>query len=241
MTLDELTQKLVHVHPLSKISTAYWLYEKATEIGEKGLIIEIGVWAGFTAIAMALGGPFVYAVDTFDGRDRFTSKKALESLMGFYQLNYAPTNTLPFFLSNVEKAGLSGRLCEVVRPSVEAVSLFEPNTADLIFLDGDHERDAIRDDLQLWSRILKPGGILAVDNYKGIGEVKQETDRFIQDSQWPVAIAFPDCGAYTIKTSREDMAAIPPYGPPCGTTTSEETERQLAEIKLALGVHQEIR
>ena len=45
--------------------------------------------------------------------------------------------------------------------SAVAVETFTDGTLDFVFVDGDHRRQAVADDLRLWWPKLRPGGILA--------------------------------------------------------------------------------
>lgn len=45
--------------------------------------------------------------------------------------------------------------------SESAAQRFPPSTFDLIFIDGDHSYQAVKQDLQLWRDKLRPGGLLA--------------------------------------------------------------------------------
>eukprot|EP00929_Paragymnodinium_shiwhaense_P013661 TRINITY_DN121508_c0_g1_i1.p1 TRINITY_DN121508_c0_g1~~TRINITY_DN121508_c0_g1_i1.p1 ORF type:complete len:441 (-),score=40.01 TRINITY_DN121508_c0_g1_i1:39-1361(-) len=45
--------------------------------------------------------------------------------------------------------------------SEQASVKFAPGSLDLVFIDGDHSRDAVVVDVKLWRPLLRPGGILA--------------------------------------------------------------------------------
>jgi predicted O-methyltransferase YrrM len=51
------------------------------------------------------------------------------------------------------------------RPSVEAASGFADATFDVVFVDGGHTYEAVRDDLAAWWPKVRPGGILCGDDY----------------------------------------------------------------------------
>eukprot|EP00930_Biecheleria_cincta_P044115 TRINITY_DN30271_c0_g2_i1.p1 TRINITY_DN30271_c0_g2~~TRINITY_DN30271_c0_g2_i1.p1 ORF type:complete len:448 (-),score=65.69 TRINITY_DN30271_c0_g2_i1:9-1301(-) len=46
-------------------------------------------------------------------------------------------------------------------PSAEAARHFDPATFDLVFIDGDHAKDAVATDIQSWRSRVRPGGLLA--------------------------------------------------------------------------------
>lgn len=49
--------------------------------------------------------------------------------------------------------------------SMEAVKRFEDNSLDFVYIDGDHSYEAVRDDMTAWFPKVKPGGIMAGDDY----------------------------------------------------------------------------
>lgn len=49
--------------------------------------------------------------------------------------------------------------------SVNAAKRFEDNSLDFVYIDGDHSYEAVIDDLNSWYPKVKPGGILAGDDY----------------------------------------------------------------------------
>jgi len=174
---------LRHVHGLSGLATAMWLHNTAGEYGSKGMCIDVGSWVGFTAIAMALAGPTVLAVDTFDARDKYTGEKALAKCKSFYALGEEP-DLYELFLDNVERANVEDRVFAARGLSVDTARAMPFEIADLVFIDGDHDEQACYQDLCHWAPILKRGGILAVDNYPQIGGVAKAVDRFIKETGW---------------------------------------------------------
>ena len=55
--------------------------------------------------------------------------------------------------------------------SLEAVKLYEDNFLDLVYIDGDHSKEAVAADLKHWSKKVKPGGFLAGHDYFRDGPV----------------------------------------------------------------------
>ena len=50
-------------------------------------------------------------------------------------------------------------------PSLEAVELFPDNYFDWIYVDGDHRYEGARADLERYHAKVKPGGLVAGDDY----------------------------------------------------------------------------
>jgi predicted O-methyltransferase YrrM len=53
--------------------------------------------------------------------------------------------------------------------SDQAVVHFEQETIDLVFIDGDHEEEAVKKDIELYLPLLKPEGMIAGHDYGRIG------------------------------------------------------------------------
>ena len=49
--------------------------------------------------------------------------------------------------------------------SMNAVSNFEPNSIDFVYIDGHHGFDYVMQDLIEWAKIVKPGGIISGHDY----------------------------------------------------------------------------
>lgn len=57
--------------------------------------------------------------------------------------------------------------CTLLRStSMDAVSLFEDNSLDFVFVDGNHSYDYVLEDITEWYKKVKPGGIIAGHDYK---------------------------------------------------------------------------
>lgn len=49
--------------------------------------------------------------------------------------------------------------------SAEAVTQFEPNSLDLVFIDADHSYESCREDIELWLPKIKVSGIISGHDY----------------------------------------------------------------------------
>ena len=57
------------------------------------------------------------------------------------------------------------RLISTPAPSAEAAATFADGSLDLVFVDGCHETEAVIHDIELWLPKLRPGGVIAGDDY----------------------------------------------------------------------------
>ena len=130
------------------------LYRAAVD----GLVVapalaEIGSFQGRSTVVLGsacrdLECGKVYAVDPHEGR--------------LYREGKPTEPSLRFFLENVRRAGLSDWIFPVVRRSREA-KLKEP--VGLVFVDGLHDYESVREDIGIALSWLAPGGTLAFHDY----------------------------------------------------------------------------
>ena len=121
-------------------------------------IVEIGSWKGksiaYLAVEIINSGKDIKidSVDTWRGSPEHQ------------QDVYVKTDTLyNLFLTNISP------ISHVVKPvrmaSVEAAELYEDNSLDVVFLDGCHEYECVREDLPAWYPKVKSGGWFAGHDY----------------------------------------------------------------------------
>jgi hypothetical protein len=86
----------------------------------------------------------------------------------------------------------SGRVIVHRERSLAAAEMFEAETFDLVYIDGDHTHSAVRADLVTWSPLVKPSGVLAGDDYcEGRwwdGGVKRAVDEFAESASWQLSL-----------------------------------------------------
>jgi hypothetical protein len=66
----------------------------------------------------------------------------------------------------IARANLAGLNCDIIQAmSAEAVETFADNSLDFVFIDGNHDFEYVYQDINLWSRKVRPGGIVSGDDY----------------------------------------------------------------------------
>jgi predicted O-methyltransferase YrrM len=120
--------------------------------------VEIGVWKGGSTAYMGVeilnsGKKIAYdAIDTFEG------SKEHGTVIGLYDEAY--NNLKPLIDANVVNL-IKGH-------SQEVVSNYEDESLDFCFIDGSHEYEDVKKDIEAYLKKVKKGGILAGHDYDSI-------------------------------------------------------------------------
>jgi predicted O-methyltransferase YrrM len=131
------------------------LYSHAVSKFNNGAkFIEIGSWLGQSAAYMAVEiansnkNIDFYCVDLWEANEEYKNASVvLENK--FYQT----------FLNNIEPA--KDLIKPIKAPSLEAVSKFEDEYFDFIFIDAAHDYENVKKDIEAWFPKLKRNGIFA--------------------------------------------------------------------------------
>ena len=133
-----------------------WLAERASEVSEHGLILEIGTWLGKSAIVMAMNSHESVKIICVD-HWRFPG----------YEDNIFK------FLQNIRVMGLEDRICPF-RINSEYLYLFTNGMFDLIYIDGGHDYNTVLFDVMRAEELLCSGGTLCGHDYGFIREEGRE-------------------------------------------------------------------
>jgi predicted O-methyltransferase YrrM len=140
------------------------LWERARSVPPGGQIVEIGSYRGRSAIVMAraaAGGASIVAIDPHAGDDR-----GPQQIRGTADEGAADNAA---FLANLERAGVTGAVRHVRRPSGDALGEVD-GAIDLLYVDGAHRLGPARDDIARWGSRVRPGGTLLIhDAFSSIG------------------------------------------------------------------------
>jgi predicted O-methyltransferase YrrM len=157
----------------------------AIERVRPSLILEIGTWKGRSAINMAkrckaLGlSTEIVCIDTWLGNkehwlrkdaDHYDSLRIKHGYPGFYWT----------FLRNVVDSGVEDVITPLPVPSDTAYYILSSMkvVADLIYIDGAHEYEAVTRDLQQYWELLSDDGLLIGDDYVGWDGVTRAANDF---------------------------------------------------------------
>ena len=123
-------------------------------------VVEVGSWNGRTTKALAASCPgVVYAVDTWAGTPDDPEQHAA--------LYPDAADSWGRFEANLRAEIRAGRVVPVRRPSLDAAAAFAAAgfRFGMVFIDADHRYEAVRDDIEAWLPLVRPGGIIAGHDY----------------------------------------------------------------------------
>ena len=140
---------------------AITLYELALSLPhDRPVAVEIGSWLGKSSLVLSKGlkgkiGPKLYCIDPFNG-----DADEVDRAMYGREMRKMNRTLKETFLDNMKKHGV----LDVVRPmegySFEFAADFK-EPIDLLFIDGNHDYEAVLQDYEQWSPLVKPGGTIA--------------------------------------------------------------------------------
>jgi predicted O-methyltransferase YrrM len=160
-------------------------------------IVEIGSFRGRSTIALAYGAPdgvLVYSVDPHDEVQTDTYRFGMDDQQEF--------------MHNVSRAGLGHKVKAWNMSSLSALQAwhFYRNSfaLGLVFIDGDHEYNEVKNDVMLWRGYLARGGIMAIHDSTGTWEAPTRVaNELAQDKGWTEL----DTCAYTRTFTRKRREA----------------------------------
>lgn len=139
------------------------LYKLFVQILQNGsTFVEVGTWKGrsisFFAVEAINSNKNIncFCVDTWQGSKEHANDP------------YVINNTLyEKFLENTKP--VSHYIKPIKKTSVDAASDFEDGSIDVVFIDANHEYDAVKEDIRAWLPKIKNGGIMAGHDYDWSG------------------------------------------------------------------------
>lgn len=148
--------KLEEKHPSDLVSACLQDREALKDLTltlHEPVCLEIGSYIGLTATAMVAGGASkVYCVDLWSG------DLHKEGWKNGWQIDKAKgQDVLARFCKTVPN--LFDKIIPIIGSSSFWASLWQ-TPIDLLFIDGDHSYKECANDIQIWSKHVRPGGII---------------------------------------------------------------------------------
>lgn len=148
------------------------------------VICEIGSWKGKSsyifATALKNRQGILYAVDPFDGDGDSASKSSYQE-----EIKKLNTSLLQNFKKTMEKYNLLETVKIIPFLSSDARKKFFEKRIDLLFIDGNHDYSAVKEDYLLWSPLVPSGGRIILHDF-GAAHVdgpKRVAKEFILESK----------------------------------------------------------
>lgn len=124
-----------------------------SKLGKDITLVEIGSYAGISSSIFAQFFKTIHCIDPFlpgyddnDGAsksDMIAVEKQFDEVVSFY--------------NNIKKIKMK---------SVDASKLFENNSIDVVYIDGEHTYNAVKDDIKYWLPKIKKNGIICGHDYQ---------------------------------------------------------------------------
>ena len=119
----------------------------AAKVPDGGTIVEIGVFKGRSLCSIAPAckarGIRMYAVDPWIGCEPF----------------------MQLFQNHIQHFGVADIVTILRAESHIAAQSFAPASVDMVFVDGPHDYQQVKRDIQAWVPKIKPGGYIAGHDY----------------------------------------------------------------------------
>lgn len=174
-----------------------FLYKAAKNCKGKGVIVEIGSWKGKSTIWLAKGskagsGVKVYAIDPHTGSSENRDK-------------YGKVWTYPEFEHNITEADVQDIVVPLIKTSEESGREWDGKAIELLWIDGAHEYEMVKQDFELWSQYLIEGGIIAFHDTIGWSGPRRLVKEEIYTSRNFTDVRFIMTSTFARKVNRNTM------------------------------------
>lgn len=147
------------------------LYFLARDVPGDAAVLEIGSYRGLSTTALALG---------IRERARPTALHAVDPHTGDRQdleqsgVLWKPSEVR--YRANLERAGVKELVTSHVMTSHDLAAMWDGSPLRVLFIDGWHTYEAVRQDIEDWAPLLSSSGVVVIDDYRNYDEVRQAVD-----------------------------------------------------------------
>lgn len=139
------------------------LYEAGLQAGPRGPLLEIGSYCGKSAVF--LGAAAKETSSTLFSVDHHRGSEENQPGQEYHDPDLVDeegrVDTLPWFRSTIEEAGLSNWVIGMVGSSPKVARSWA-TPLSLVFIDGGHSSQAAQADYESWAPKVMTGGLLAI-------------------------------------------------------------------------------
>lgn len=158
--------RILAVHGWTSESQLRYLMNAVRSLPDRAQIVEVGVWQGRSALAMAEAccgtNRKVFAVDPWEAYDQAGAN--VESRLGEWgQTSFQAIYEA--FQKNRQDLRLEPWLTPVRLESVVAAQSWSHGPVQMLFIDGNHDYDAVTADLKVWFPLVSEGGLICGDDW----------------------------------------------------------------------------
>lgn len=160
--LDVMGARRRHIASMTAESSARMLYSMCFLQQIPGDVVEIGAWQGYTTSYLAqavkdAGNGRVIAIDHFRGNPG----REARYVVGRPDLSDLKEN----FLANLAGLDLQDVVQLLDMPSEDASAHLSGTNIRFLLIDGEHTREAVQRDINLYFPLLADGAIVVFDDY----------------------------------------------------------------------------
>jgi len=130
-------------------------------------VVEVGVWKGELSFYLLDSCPSIkeyFMVDPLLREFNDIPEKDYKCTMG-RGIIHTQDELDEMYKLMMERVNKDDTVSFIRKTSQEAVSKFEDDSLDLVFIDSIHLYDNLKEDITLWSKKVKNGGFIAGDDY----------------------------------------------------------------------------
>ena len=134
-------------------------------------VLEIGTRRGYSLVGLCKGNKSIETVLSCDDESYIESSQGVAC-------------------TNLKKSGYSGEMSfyRMSSHSEEFKNSLKGQKYDYIHIDGDHDKPGVILDLELCLKHLEKGGLMVVDDYNYIIDVKEATDEFVKQHNLGIVV-----------------------------------------------------
>ena len=178
------SQHLTKAHFLKKDIPEWFGYsnfydEISKDFHDGYKVVEVGAWLGRSTAYLAnkvkqsKKKVDFHAIDTWKGSLNESDHQSFVKDHG--------GSIFEVFLNNLQSQNLLKYVTPIKDSSQNAAKNFSNNSLDAIMIDADHSYEGVRSDILDWYSKIKPGGLIAGDNYGGVEGVSRAVKQFFHN------------------------------------------------------------
>lgn len=161
-TVDQLVSQASSIPRMLSPESGKFLYALCYMQQLEGDVVEVGSWQGYSTSFLASatrdsGNGRLYAIDHFRGN----VGKEHRYRVGSEDLSDLRGN----FERNMQRLGLREHITLLDMPNEAAVTRLPGRNVRFLFVDGDHTREGVSKDIQLFTPLLLEGAIAVFDDF----------------------------------------------------------------------------